>query len=202
MMRTILHLAVGVGLLSVAAMAQENRQEISVQGTGLFTSSTSGNGNVYSSTDSGGVLATYRFHLNRWASVEGGYGFDLNTQKYLVGSQGFRIQSGIHQFTGSLVVSLPSHGHSRVNPYLLAGGGVLLFDPTSNQFNTFSNAQTQPKGVFVYGAGVNYAIHKGIALRAEYRGLIYGTPDFGFNTLDTNSMTHAAEPSIGLAFRF
>jgi opacity protein-like surface antigen len=202
-MRTSVVLAVGfVVLISLAATAQESRSEISLQGTGFFTSATSGNGTDYSSTESGGFLGTYRYHLNHWISAEAAYGYDLNTQKYLLSAEEFRIQSGIHQFTGAFVVNLPSHAHSRLNPYFLAGGGALRFEPTSNQFNSLSGSQGQTKGVFVYGAGVNYAIHKGISLRAEYRGLVYGTPDFGFGALTTNAVTHTAEPSIGISFRF
>ena len=54
----------------------------------------------------------------------------------------------------------------------------------------------------VYGAGVNYSLRRGIALRAEYRGLVYGAPDFGFGLLSTGSVTHTAVPSVGLMFRF
>jgi outer membrane autotransporter protein len=190
---------------SLMASAQENRSEISVQGTGLFTSSTTGNGTAYSATESGGFLGTYRYHLNHWISVEGAYGYSVDTQKYSLSSGAFRIQSGIHDFTGSLVLNLPSHHHSRINPYLpylLLGGGALRFAPTGNQFNTLSNAQGQTKGAFVYGVGLNYAIYKGLSLRAEYRGLVYSTPDFGFGALATNSMTHTAVPSVGLSFRF
>ena len=77
-----------------------------------------------------------------------------------------------------------------------------MFEPTGNQFNNLSGAQGQTKGVFVYGAGVNYAIYKGLSLRVEYRGLVYGTPDFGFGALNTNSVTHTAVPSVGLTYRF
>jgi outer membrane autotransporter protein len=189
-------------LLTLAATAQENRSEISLQGTGFFTQGTSGNGSAYSATETGGFLGTYRYHLNHWISAEGAYGYEANSQKYLLSSSAFRIQAGIHQMTGSLVFNLPSRASSRLNPYFLAGGGALLFEPTGNQFNTLSAAQSQAKGVFVYGVGVNYAIRKGISLRAEYRGLVYGTPDFGFGALNTNSVTHTAVPSLGLTFRF
>ena len=196
-------IAMGIALgLSVAASAQENRSEISLQGGGLFTRSTTGNGTSYSTTESGGVLGTYRYHLNRWISVEGAYGYSVNTQKYSLSSSAFRIQSGIHDFTGSLVLNLPSHRHSRINPYLLAGGGALRFAPTNDQFNTLSGAQGQTRGAFVYGAGMNYAIYKGLSLRAEYRGLVYSTPDFGFGALATNAVTHTAVPTLGLSFRF
>jgi outer membrane autotransporter protein len=196
-------LVLGVVLsLSFIASAQENRSEVSLQGTGVFTRDTNGNGTAYSATDSGGVMGTYRYHLNHWLSFEGAYGYNLNSQKYSLSSGAFRIQSGIHAFTGSLVVNLPSHPHSRFNPYLLAGGGALRFAPTDNQFNTISNAQSQTKGAFVYGAGMNIGIYKGLSLRAEYRGLIYSTPDFGFGALATNTVTHTAVPSVGLSFRF
>jgi opacity protein-like surface antigen len=202
-MRRVVVMTMGVALgLSVAASAQENRSEISLQGGGLFTKSTTGNGTSYSTTESGGVLGTYRYHLNHWISVEGAYGYSVNTQKYSLSSGAFRIQSGIHDFTGSLVLNLPSHRHSRINPYLLAGGGALRFAPTNDQFNTLSGAQGQTRGAFVYGAGMNYAIYKGLALRTEYRGLVYNTPDFGFGALATNAVTHTAVPTMGLSFRF
>lgn len=191
-----------VFLFTLAAAAQESRSEISVQGTGFFTSSSSANGSSYSATEAGGVLGTYRYHLNHWISAEGAYGYNLNTQKYFFSSNAFRIQSGIHQFTGSVVVNLPSRAKSRLNPYFLAGGGALLFKPTSDQFNSLSGAQSQTRGAFVYGAGLNYALHKGISLRAEYRGLVYKAPDFGFGALAANTVTHTAVPSIGLSFRF
>ena len=189
--------------LGLAVFGQESRQEVSVQGTGFFTSSASGNGTSYDATQTGGFLGTYRYHLNHWISAEAAYGYNANTQKYLyLSSSLFRIQSGIHQFTGSFVVNLPSSPRSRFNPYFLAGGGALLFEPTSDQFNSLSGAQSQSRGAFIYGAGLNYALHRGISLRAEYRGLLYKTPDFGFGALATNAVTHTAIPSAGLSFRF
>lgn len=190
-------------LLTLAMSAQESRQEVSLQGTGFFTSSASGNGTSYDTTQTGGFLGTYRYHINHWISAEAAYGYDSNTQKYLyLSSSSFRIQSGIHQFTGSFVVNLPSSPKSKLNPYFLAGGGALLFEPTGNEFNSVSGAQSQTKGAFVYGGGVNYSIHRGISLRAEYRGLVYKTPDFGFGALMTNAVAHTAVPSLGLSFRF
>ena len=200
--RTIVVLGSMFVLLALAAAAQESRSEISVQGTGFFTSGSSGNGTAYSTTETGGVLGTYRYHLNRWAAVEGAYGYDLNSQKYVMSSSAFRVQTGIHQLTGDLVLRLPSRASSRLNPYVLAGGGALFFEPTGNLNNTVSGAQSQAKGVFVYGVGVNYALRKRISLRVEYRGLVYGTPDFGLTGFSTGSITHTAQPSVGLAFRF
>src|SRR5579863_9542626 len=113
MRQTITFLASIVFLLTLTAAAQESRSEISIQGTGLFTQSSSGNGTTHSATETGGLLATYRYHLNHWISVEGAYGYDLNSQKYLSSSGGFRIQSKMNQMTGNLVLRLPSRPSSR-----------------------------------------------------------------------------------------
>lgn len=199
-MRRTGFLAATILVLSLAASAQES--EFSLQGTGFFTKSVNGTGTTYSATQAGGALATYRHHLSNRLKVEAAYGYARNTQKYMVDSQPFRIETSIHQVTGSFVMNLVSGAHSKLNPYLLLGGGALIFEPIGNQFNTLSGARTQTKGGFMYGAGVNYAIRKKLALRAEYRGLIYGTPDFGFGALITNAVTHTAIPTVGVVFKF
>jgi opacity protein-like surface antigen len=56
--------------------------------------------------------------------------------------------------------------------------------------------------VFSYGGGADFPIVKHILLRAEYRGLVYSTPDFGLTQLNTNTTTHTAQPSAGIVFRF
>ena len=200
MCRALVFAASTILLLVMSAAAQESRSEVSLQGTGFFTTGTSGNGTSYSATETGGFLAGYRYHLNRWLSAEAVYGWDRNTQKYLLGSSDFRNQSNVHQATGGLVLGLPPFAKRRLRPYVLADGGALVFDPIGNQAYSGTTSQMQAKGVFVYGGGVNYAILRRISLRAEYRGLVYKTPDFG--GLVTNSLTHTAEPSVGLAFRF
>ena len=202
MRRTTIVLGAILFLLTLAATAQESRSEISLQGTGFFTTGSSANGTTYSATETGGFLTAYRYHFNHWMSAEAAYGYNRDSQNYLFSSSPFTIQSSIHQMTGSLVLNLPSRASSRFSPYVLAGGGALVFSPTSTQFNSLSGAQAQAKPVFVYGLGVNYAIRKAISLRAEYRGLVYGSPDFGFGALSTNSIAHTAEPSVGVTFRF
>ena len=101
-------------LLSVTAVAQEVRSEISVQGTGFFTKDANGNGIRQQATDTGGFLLGYRYNINRWLAAEGNYGYDRNSQIYF-GSTGVRVQSNIHQITGSAVVKLP--GFARIQPY-------------------------------------------------------------------------------------
>src|SRR6201981_81614 len=124
--------AVVVGILafvSVTARTQENRSEISIQGTGFFTKDTDGNGIQQHATDTGGFLLGYRYNINRWLAAEANYGYDRNTQIYFGSGLG-RVQSNVHQATGEAVVKLPSF--LRLQPYALAGGGALMFDPTGN----------------------------------------------------------------------
>ena len=104
---------VGVlAVLSITAVAQENRSEISVQGTGFFTKDTDGNGIRQHATNTSGFLVGYRYNFNRWLAAEANYRYDRNTQIYFGGS-GARVESNIHQITGSAVVKLPSNPDHR-----------------------------------------------------------------------------------------
>jgi outer membrane immunogenic protein len=192
--------AVGVAALQpMTAIAQETRSEISVQGTGFFTKDSDGNGLRDHVTNTGGFLLGYRYNINRWLAAEANYGYDRNTQTYFGGGSG-RVQSNVHQATGEAVVKLPSF--FRLQPYALAGGGALMFDPTGNAGGSFSGATFEAKGAFVYGAGADYTFTKHLSLRAEYRGYVYKAPDFNLASLNTDAWTHTAQPSAGFVYRF
>ncbi len=189
-------------LLGASAAAQESRSEISLQGTGLFTKDTTGQGTMQRATETGGFLVGYRYHFNRWLAGEGVYGYGRSTQQFFAPAGLSRIQANVHQATGGFVVSLPAPARFRVHPYVLAEGGALVFDPTGNTFGAVPGAQKQTVGVFAYGGGADLPIFNHISLRAEYRGLVYSAPDFGIKELNTNTITHAAQPSAGIVFRF
>jgi opacity protein-like surface antigen len=203
MIRNAVILAVTLAvLLPLAAMAQdEQNKEISLQGMVFVTkSATNVNGTSYSATQSGGALGTFRYHFGPNVAAEFAYGYAHAAQKYSLGSENFRIESQVHQVTLALVVNV-AHP-KKFTPYFLVGGGVVVFVPTQNQLNIVTGAQTQGKAGFVYGGGINYPLQKNFFFRAEYRGLLYGPPTFGFGGLNTNSITNSAEPSIGLSYRF
>jgi len=188
-------------LFTVAAMSQEVRNEVSVQGTGFFTKDSSGDGISRTITNTGGLQIGYRYNINRWLSAEANYGFDRNTQRYFSGFGENRVQSNVHGVTADVVVKLPFH-MSKFSPYALAGGGGLIFDPTGNGGGAVPGADTQAKGAFLYGAGADYALTRHLSLRAEYRGFVYKDPDFGLRSLRTDSWTHTAQPSAGIVYRF
>ena len=197
-LRTGFFLTLIAFLTPTAVLAQENRSEFSLQGTGLFTKVTSGTYYTYHPTETGGFLTAYRYRLRRGLSAEFVYGFNRDTQQFGYSGVTFRMQSNNHQATAGLVEALPSFGKARFSPYVLAGGGALVFSPRSN---SLSGAGTQAKPTFVYGGGVNYALSKRISFRVEYRGLVYSAPDFGVSAFNS-SITHSAQPSVGLSFHF
>jgi opacity protein-like surface antigen len=202
MSRTAILLA-GFGiLLTVGAMAQEDRSEISLQGTGFFTKDTSRQGISRSTTDTGGFQLGYRYNINRWLAAEADYGYNRNTQKYFGGDLGeSRVQANVHAVTGDVVVKLPLRLKG-IRTYALAGGGSLIFDPTGNFGGSVPSTSTQARGAFLYGAGADYAVTRHLSVRAEYRGFVYKNPDFGLTALNTDSWTHTAQPSAGIVFRF
>jgi hypothetical protein len=204
MQRTAIFILAVVFLLSVGATAQEVRSDISVQGTGFFTKDSNGQGVSQEGTQSGGVLGAYRYHINRWVSAEVAYGWNRNSQLFATPGGFGRIQTDVHQATGGLVLNLPSPRRLlRMSPYILAEGGALVFNPTNNGGSVLG-AQRQAVGAFVYGGGADFPVPmvRHTALRLEYRGLVYNAPNFGLSNLDTAGVTHTAQPSAGLVFRF
>jgi len=188
-------------LLSVGAVAQDSRSEISVQGTGFFTKDSDNNGIQNQATESGGFLIGYRHGINRWLATEANYGYSRNTQIYTAGLASARIQSNVHEITGAAVVKLPKFVFL-FQPFLLGGGGALVFDPTNNAGATLAGASTQARGTFLYGGGIDCPFSHRLALRAEYRGFVYKAPDFDVPGLNPDSWTHVAQPSAGIVFRF
>lgn len=188
--------------LTSASLAQETlRNEVSVQGTGFLTRDSEGNGIRQHTTDSGGLLTSYRFHFNNWLAADGSYGYTRNTLQNFTSAGAFNVQANIHQTTGALVVSSPRRVFGLI-PYGLAGAGALTFDPSGNPGGFVSGADRQTKAAFVYGGGADINLTQRFGLRFEYRGLVYKRPDFGQVSLDSDVTTHTAQPSAGFVIRF
>lgn len=195
MKRTLLFFSL-LALAAASCWAQEeSRHEVTVQGSGIFGKTTTGSGVQNKPTNTGGFMAGYRFNINKWLSAEGDYDFSSNSQKYVTSSGNFRTQSYIHGVTGTAVIKLPTFGN--LKPFAVAGGGALVFDPRNTP-----SIERQTRGTFVYGGGADVPVMRHIAVRAQYRGFVYKTPDFGLSQLKTDKFTHAAVPSAGLVFTF
>jgi opacity protein-like surface antigen len=201
MKRTVVGTIAGLLLASTAALAQvEQPSQITIQGTALIAKdSTSDSGLSRQESKSGGFLVGYSYQFNEWAGLEGNYGYTRNIQNYSGSFGQSGIQADIHELTGSFVFHIPARV-SHVRPYLLAGAGALIFDPT-DRFSG-NGIERQTKAAFVYGGGLNFDVTRNFGIRTEYRGLVYNVPDFTQSSLHLDKITHLAQPSVGFFFRF
>jgi hypothetical protein len=78
---------VGIATTAVPGFSQSespDRNEVSVQAFGSFVKSTTDNGIENKATNSGGVLANYRYFFDAHNGVEADYGYSLNNAKLWV----------------------------------------------------------------------------------------------------------------------
>jgi opacity protein-like surface antigen len=186
----------GGALAALPAFSQETgRSEVAVQAFGSFVKSTTDNGVQQGATNSGGVLASYRFFFSNSHGVEVNYGYSLNTQTYGLADGPLGVKANQHEFTAAYVYR---HALKHFTPFVEAGVGALVFDPKDTPIAT-----TQARAAFVYGGGADFNVTKRVFVRAEYRGLVYNSPTFDLApALGTDRVTHRAEPSIGFGYRF
>ena len=199
-MKKLTELAIILVLFGISSWAQEVRHEVTVQGSGFFKKQTTAGGITDEPTNSGGVMAGYRFNLKNWIAVEGDYDYFRNHEKFSASSGTTSIPMNVHAATGTAIVKLPSlkmPAVKIVSPFVLAGGGAMFFDPRGGSVN-----KEQTRGAFVYGYGFDVPMAKHIALRAQYRGFVYKIPDFEMTSLKIDKYTHSAVPSAGLVFTF
>jgi outer membrane immunogenic protein len=198
-MKKLTELAIILVLLGISSWAQEVRHEVTVQGSGFFQKQTTAGGITNEPTNSGGVMAGYRFNLKNWLAVEGDYDYFRNHQTFSGSSGTTFMPMNVHAATGVAIVKLPSFKMPAVkivSPFVLAGGGAMFFDPREG------TNHEQTRGTFVYGGGFDVPMSKHFLVRAQYRGFVYKTPDFEQASLKVDKYTHSAVPSAGLVFTF
>jgi len=192
-------LMAGVASIALPAQAQSEGgrgpMDIAVQAFGSFVTTTTQNGTNNTATNSGGVLASYRYFFSTHSGVEANYGYALNTQSYISPAGAIGVKTNSHEVSGAYVFRMPFRN---VTPFGLAGVGALVFDPKG-----FVGASAQARAAFVYGGGADINLSHHIFMRAEYRGFVYNSPAYGLTALaGLDRVTHRAEPSIGFGYRF
>jgi len=196
--KMIATLVAGIASAALPVFAQSEapaRQDVTVQATGSFVSGTTQNGVDNNASNSGGVLASYRFFFNRHHGVEADYGYTQNTQNYSSVAGVIGVDSHSHEVSGAYVFRMPMR---RLTPFALAGVSALVFDP-----NNFAGASSQTRAAFVYGGGADVSITNRVFLRAEYRGFVYNSPTYDLPALaGLDRTSHRAEASIGFGYRF
>jgi len=174
---------------------EAGRQEVAVQAFGSFVKTTTQDGIDNTATDSGGVLASYRFFFSTHHGIEANYGYARNTQSYTSAAGALGVTTNSHEVSGAYVFRLPFR---RITPFALAGVVALVFDPKD-----ISSASRQTRAGFVYGAGADFNLSNHIFMRGEYRGFVYNSPTYDLPMLaGLDRTTHRAEPSVGFGYKF
>jgi opacity protein-like surface antigen len=205
-----------ITLFAAAGFAQDLKSQVNVEGVAGITQSNSNFLFPTSATVGGGFLAGYRYNLSALFAVEGDYAWMRNSQNFNILNIGSGIQTNVQELTGAAVLT-PGSSH-RVRPYLMAGGGAVFFHPTNSAINTLLGLgnnvgvnvnETRP--AFLYGGGVDFDLTRYMALRAEYRGLLFKAPGLDIpglsgipvlGSLTSSGFTHLAQPAVGLVWRF
>ena len=198
-------LLLGALLMSAAAgYAQESRQDVSVSASVPFAPQITGNSIQKNTSMTLGLVASYRYMLTPHSALEANYGYAQNTQYY----QDFgKLQGGVHtlqqEFSLAYVYNL---NFRRWNPFLEAGPGAIIFDPLKDAGTTATLDAKRQTGIGgLFGGGVAYELSPSFDIRAEYRGFVVKTPDFGLNgsqNFKTNRYEVISTPSIGVAYHF
>jgi len=189
-------IVIGGALAALPALSQEGgRSEATVQVFGSFVKTTTQDGIQQGATNSGGVLASYRYFFTKGNGLEVNYGYSRNTQTYGLPAGPLGVKANQHEVTAAYVYRHPLHGFT---PFVEAGVGGLVFSPTDARAAT-----TQARAAFLYGGGADFNITRRVFLRAEYRGLVYNSPTFDQQpAFGADRVTHRAEPSVGVGYRF
>jgi opacity protein-like surface antigen len=186
-------------LICFPAFSQDEggRSEVSAQFLGSFGYSSSQNGVNQSSSDTGGVLASYRFFFTKHQGVEANYAYSRNTTSYNGPSLSYGVTAIEHEWSGAYVFRLPM---GRITPFVEAGVGGLTFEPT---YSTVSATSNQTRAAFIYGVGADLKLTHRVFVRAQYRGLVYDSPAFNIATnVGLDRVTQQFEPSVGFGYRF
>jgi len=173
------------------------RQQVTLQGSGVFTRKVTDSGVTYKPTSSGGVLAGYRFNINRWLGVEGDFDGFRDSQKFLTTTNTTALKANVYAATGSAVISLPNPLTKRFQSFVSIGGGALLFDPRDTSF-----VPRQARSVIAFGGGVDLPVSRQIAIRAQAKSFTYKAPDFEVSSLRTGKYVQTMIPSVGIVYKF
>lgn len=177
---------------------------------GAFTGTSNGNGTVQSPSNAAGGLLELRHISNPLVGYEATYSYNRANQMYSASSFFCPVSVGLPPCDIPAPVSVPANAHeitadwivsfglANLRPFVLGGGGVLLDVPSYSS----STTSTTTRGVFVYGAGLDWGLLPHLGLRVQYRGNLYKAPDLTKLYTSTSAFTHTAEPMIGAYFRF
>jgi opacity protein-like surface antigen len=184
---------------------------------GAFAGSATSGIDIQTPSNSAGGLLELRHIDSSLIGFEAAYSYNRANQVYFYtspppvpcASQGncyvppIAISANAHSLTGDWVVSRKMR---HIQPFALAGGGILLVIPSGGQQDT-SNAT---EFTFLFGAGLDWKFSSHFGLRLQYRDSFYKAPPLtgtgryplqGGSGL-RNTYTYTQEPALGVYYRF
>jgi len=185
---------------SESSEASPSVSSASVDITGNFQRTVSGDGITDKATHAAGVFLNYRYAIRPRSSVEVNGGFTTFTQYYQP-DVGF-VQSNVWEATAAYVFRPGATKPGRLKPFLEGGGGILMFSPVPAGSDGGTSRSIQ--AAILYGGGIEWRRTPSslISVRLGYRGLFYRTPSFGLIAEKTNAWTQMAEPFAGVVVHF
>lgn len=199
-------LAIVIAVLAVASQAQvEGKLDLSISGGAIFGKDVSQPTAAVNLSPhySKALFGSVRYHFNHLHALEIDLGHAGTSQIFVHPPDTFMVNADVFEYSGSYVLT-PYHDR-RLQPFLFAGVGGLRWSPNNqwiDQVQADFGAVKQNSLAFLYGGGADYTIWRRLALRVQYRGLIYRAPDFGVPNLFISAKDHMAEPAAGLVFKF
>ncbi len=187
---------------AATGLSQESRQDVSISGTGLFAPEVHGpNAVVLNTTSTIGALVSYRYMVTPRSALELNYSFAQLSEKFATSNiPEARVRTRIQEISAAYVYS---RNYRNFSPFLEGGPGVLLFSPLRDGTTLLSIKRNSNIGG-LFGGGVAYELSPSFDIRAEYRGFVVKTPDFGYGNgdLKTGRYEVVSTPSIGIAYHF
>jgi opacity protein-like surface antigen len=200
-MKKIAIIAFLLAVCVAAGRAQESRQDISLSATGLVEPFRGSSTDVYVHSNTAvGALLSYRFMLTPSYAVEGNYGITYeNTIHYIVYPNNYKVLTRTQEASGAFVRTFNLR---KLNPFVEAGGGELIFLPILNSGTTTHDTKQQNQMAALYGCGIAYEVSPSFDIRTEYRGLITRVPTFGIPQFTTNKWQNIYGLAVGVAYHF
>lgn len=185
--------------------AQESRQDVSVSTFGVFAPDVnSGVAFPMSTTETLGLLGSYRYLLTPRSGLEANYSYAQNSMKYRACSISHCYDRVSTRAQEATVAYVYSRNYKNFNPFVEGGGGGMFFTPILNNGTTILGQVKQTVGLGgLFGAGLAYEISPSFDIRAEYRGFVVKAPTFGVSYLSpVNAYYVISMPTIGVAYHF
>ena len=186
-----------------AATQATERFDVGVGGFYQVTGASNGNFIREDTTESGGVLFSFRQPYRPWLGWEGNVGYTKFYEAYNKGV--VKVESNVTDLSFAYLFQSPTfYG---VQPFLSLGGGIIVFSPISGTLTSINGTVPNPLPTqllpeFTYTLGLNYPIFHRLGVRGQLRGLKYKTPDFHQFSLDTKTLRTTLEPTLSVYYRF